>query len=110
MHHIIFDFFTGMDGTGHALEGLEVPIKDKTFFTIFFEVDDRMRRVLKHHRVHKQASLCDIALKTKDRLLCSCFPLCWIPVHVFTCIQSFFFLSFLSLCDDSCILPCCPHP
>ena len=69
MHHIIFDFFTGMDGTGHALEGLEVPIKDKTFFTIFFEVDNRMRRILQHHRVHQQASLCNIALKTKDRLL-----------------------------------------
>ena len=56
-----------MDGAGHALDGLQVPLQDPQFFTVFFEVDVRMRKVLLHHRVHAQAALCDVSVRTKDR-------------------------------------------
>ena len=58
-----------MDGAGYALEGLQVPIKDRQFFTVFFEVDSRMRKVISHHRVHPQALLSDIAVQSEDRLI-----------------------------------------
>ena len=69
-----------MDGAGYALESLSVPIKDKSFFTVFFESDLRMRQVLQHHRVHPQASLSHVTVKNEDRLLdASLPPSVWIP-------------------------------
>ena len=77
-----------MDGAGHALDGLDVPLKDKSFFTIFFETNDRMRQVLAHHRVHPQAATCDIRTVEQDCLplhlsvhpiSTSLFSPCWIP-------------------------------
>lgn len=49
-----------MGGTDYALMDLAVPIKDESFFTVFFETDERMRRLLRHHLVNAQAHLSDV--------------------------------------------------
>jgi hypothetical protein len=58
---LILDFFTGMDGFGHALDHLGC--KDcfpSKAVSILFEVDIRCRKLLNHHRVRPGIILSDI--------------------------------------------------